>query len=60
MWTCEIDWKAGYRKSSFRAMAEPPGAGKRRQIGESLPLRWTLMSRPRAADARARRRRPRC
>jgi hypothetical protein len=46
LWTCEIEWKAGYRKSSFRAMAEPPGAGKRRQIGESPPLRWTLMSDP--------------
>jgi hypothetical protein len=46
LWTCEIGWKAGYRKSSFRAMAEPPGAGKRRQIGESPPLRWTLMSDP--------------
>jgi hypothetical protein len=46
LWTCEIDWKAGYRRSSFRAMAEPPGAGKRRQIGESPPLRWTLMSNP--------------
>jgi hypothetical protein len=46
LWTCEIDWKAGYRRSTFRAMAEPPGAGKRRQIGESPPLRWTLMSNP--------------
>jgi hypothetical protein len=46
MWTCEIDWKAGYRKSSFRAWAEPPGGGKRRQLGESPPLRWTLMSDP--------------
>ena len=27
-------------------MAEPPGGGKRRQIGESPPLRWTLMSDP--------------
>jgi hypothetical protein len=46
LWTCEIAWKAGYRRSSFRAMAEPPGAGKRRQLGESPPLRWTLMSNP--------------
>jgi hypothetical protein len=46
LWTCEIDWKAGYRKSNFRAMAEPPGAGKRRQIGESPSVRWTLMSDP--------------
>ena len=46
LWTCEIDWKAGYRKSSFRAMVEPPGGGKRRQIAESPPLRWSLMMDP--------------
>jgi hypothetical protein len=46
LWTCEIDWKAGYRRSTFRAVAEPPGAGKRRQIGESPPVRWTPMSEP--------------
>ena len=46
LWTCEIDWKAGYRKSNFRAMTEPPGGGKRRQIGESPSVRWTLMSDP--------------
>jgi hypothetical protein len=46
LWTCEIDWKAGYRKSSFRAIAEPPGGGKRRQIAESPPLRWSLMMDP--------------
>ena len=46
LWTCEIDWKPGYRRSTFRAIAEPPGAGKRRQIGESPPVRWTLMSDP--------------
>jgi hypothetical protein len=46
LWTCELDWKAGYRKSSFRAMAGPPGAGKRRAIGESAAMRWSLMSEP--------------
>jgi hypothetical protein len=45
MWTCELAWKPGYRKSCFRAMAAPPG-GKRRPIGESRPLRWTLMADP--------------
>ena len=45
-WTCEIDWKAGYRASSFRAMAGPPGATKRRAFGESSALRWTLMADP--------------
>jgi hypothetical protein len=46
LWTCEIDWKAGYRKSAFRAMADPPGDGKRRPLGESPPVRWSLMSEP--------------
>ncbi len=45
-WSCEIDWKAGYRKSAFRAMAAPPGAGRRRPIAESPPIRWTLMAEP--------------
>ena len=45
-WTCEIDWKAGYRASSFRAMAAPPGATKRRAFGESSAGRWTLMADP--------------
>ena len=47
LWTCEIVWKAGYVKSTFRAMAAPPGgAGRRRPIAESPPLRWTLMTDP--------------
>jgi hypothetical protein len=46
LWTCEIAWKAGYRKSTFRAMAGPPGPGKRRAIGESPSVRWTLMGEP--------------
>jgi hypothetical protein len=46
LWTCEIAWKPGYRKSSFRAMARAPGASKRRPIAESPSLRWTLMSDP--------------
>lgn len=45
-WTCEIDWKAGYRSSSFRAMAAPPGVTKRRAFGESSAGRWTLMADP--------------
>ena len=28
-WTCEIDWKPGYIKSGFRAMAAPPGEPRR-------------------------------
>ena len=46
LWTCEIAWKPGYRKSSFRAMAGAPGASKRKPIAESPSLRWTLMSDP--------------
>jgi hypothetical protein len=46
LWTCELAWKAGYRKSTFRAMAGPPGAGKRQSIGESAAVRWTLMGEP--------------
>jgi hypothetical protein len=46
LWTCEIAWKAGYLKSAFRAMAGPPGAGRRKAIGESPSLRWTLMTDP--------------
>ncbi|HEX2032013.1 MAG TPA: hypothetical protein VHL78_11535, partial [Actinomycetota bacterium] len=43
LWSCQIDWKPGYRKSTFRAMAAAPGARKRRPIAESAPIRWTLM-----------------
>ncbi|HEY6694023.1 MAG TPA: hypothetical protein VI006_14340 [Solirubrobacteraceae bacterium] len=46
LWTCEIGWKAGYRKSTFRAMAAPPGSGKREPIGESPSVGWTLMADP--------------
>ena len=46
LWTCEIAWKAGYRKSTFRAMAGPPGPGRRRPIGDSPAVRWTLMGEP--------------
>jgi hypothetical protein len=46
LWTCELDWKAGYRKANFRAMAGAPGAGKRRPLAESAPVRWALMSEP--------------
>jgi hypothetical protein len=46
LWTCEIAWKAGYLKSTFRAMAGAPGSGRRKSIGESPSLRWTLMTDP--------------
>jgi hypothetical protein len=46
LWTCEIAWKAGYRKSTFRAMAGPPGPGRRRPLGESPAVRWALMGEP--------------
>ena len=46
LWTCEIAWKAGYLESTFRAMAGPPGSGRRKSIGESPSLRWTLMTDP--------------
>jgi hypothetical protein len=46
MWTCELDWKPGYVRSCFRAMAAPPGGKRRRPIGESSSVRWTLMLDP--------------
>ena len=46
LWTCEIAWKGGYLKSTFRAMAGPPGAARRKSIGDSPSLRWTLMTEP--------------
>jgi hypothetical protein len=46
LWTCEISWKAGYLKSEFRAMAGPPGSGRRKSIAESPSLKWTLMTDP--------------
>jgi hypothetical protein len=45
-WTCEIEWKAGYRTSSFRAVAGPPAAPRRRALGDSPAGRWTLMADP--------------
>jgi hypothetical protein len=45
-WTCEIDWKPGYIKSGFRAMAAPPGGARRTRFGQSRPIKWTLMSEP--------------
>jgi hypothetical protein len=45
-WTCEIGWKAGYRKSRFRAMAARPGSDKRRPLGDSPAVTWTLMADP--------------
>jgi hypothetical protein len=47
VWTCQLEWNAGYRTSTFRAMAAAPGERRRRhQIGESEPLRWLLMGEP--------------
>ncbi len=46
VWTCEIEWKPGYRKSSFRAMATPPGGRRSRSLGESAGMKWGLMSDP--------------
>ena len=46
LWTCEIAWKAGYLKSTFRAMAGPPGGNRRMLLGESPSLKWTLMTDP--------------
>jgi hypothetical protein len=45
-WTCEIDWKPGYIKSGFRAMAAAPGDARRTRFGQSRPIMWTLMSEP--------------
>ena len=42
-WTCEIDWKPGYIKSGFRAMAAPPGEVRRKAFAQSRPVKWTLM-----------------
>ena len=46
LWTCELDWKAGYRKANFRAMVAAPGEAKRRPLGESAAVRWALMGEP--------------
>ncbi|HEX5781799.1 MAG TPA: hypothetical protein VFX80_07745, partial [Solirubrobacteraceae bacterium] len=46
VWTCEIEWKPGYRKSFFRAMATPPGGRRSRSLGESAGMKWGLMSDP--------------
>jgi hypothetical protein len=46
LWSCEIAWKPGYVRSCFRAMAAPPGAKRRQSIGESAPLKWTMMMEP--------------
>jgi hypothetical protein len=46
VWTCEVEWKSGYRKSTFRAMAAAPGARRRKLIAESAPVMWTLMGEP--------------
>jgi hypothetical protein len=43
LWTCEIAWKAGYLKSCFRAMVAAPNSSRRKALGESTPLKWTLM-----------------
>ena len=45
-WTCEINWKAGYIKSGFRAMVAPPGEARRTSFGQSRPIKWTLMDDP--------------
>jgi hypothetical protein len=45
-WTCEIDWKPGYIKSGFRAMAAPPGELRRKALGQSRPVKWTFMGDP--------------
>ena len=42
-WTCEIDWKPGYIRSGFRAMAAPPGEQRRKAFAHSRPVKWTLM-----------------
>jgi hypothetical protein len=46
LWTCEIGWKPGYMKSTFRALVAAPGERKRKAVAESPPLRWTLMMDP--------------
>lgn len=45
-WTCEIDWKPGYIRSGFRAMAAAPGDPRRTRFGQSRSIKWTLMSEP--------------
>jgi hypothetical protein len=46
LWTCEIGWKPGYLKSTFRALVAAPGEHKRKAVADSPPLRWTLMMDP--------------
>jgi hypothetical protein len=42
-WTCEIDWKPGYIRSGFRAMAAPPGEQRRKALGQSRSVKWMMM-----------------
>jgi hypothetical protein len=47
IWTCQLEWKAGYRNSTFRAMAGAPGDQRRRhRMGESEPIKWMLKGEP--------------
>jgi hypothetical protein len=46
IWTCVVEWSAGYRKSVFRAMAAPAGQQRRKPIAQSPPIMWTLMADP--------------
>ena len=46
MWRCEIEWTPGYRKSSFRAIATPPGGRRPRAISETPGMKWGLMADP--------------
>jgi hypothetical protein len=47
IWTCQLEWNAGYRNSTFRAMAAAPGdQRRRRRMGESAPIKWMLKGEP--------------
>ncbi len=49
-WRCEIRWDAGYVKSSFKALAYPPGKKRGRTIAESATFKWTFMEPPDPGD----------
>lgn len=46
VWRCEIRWDAGYVRSSFKALAYPPGKKRGRTIAESESFKWMIMEPP--------------
>jgi hypothetical protein len=41
---CQIEWRAGYRRSRFAVVLERPAERRRETIGTSAPFAWRFMS----------------